>query len=374
MTFEERRNSLSGLVSLIEEKQAEFEGVLSSFSELVEQSFHNVEARAHDISGLLNQTTQETAQLVDERFSAIRSAANSERARTAAALHAAYEQANSELTSVFGQASEKFNAAATEIRGLAQEIQRELEETRQEVRRGAVELPRETAEQASALRRVVGNQVKALNELTNIVARSGRVYDIAEPNSASARRAFEAPARVAEAVRNEPGREAPRVRPTTTPAPRATTVRPEAANGGQGWLSDLLARASRDEADPTPTTRAARSQSSGALDNLTLDIARMVDNAAVAELWRRFQRGERDGLFTRRLYTSQGHQTLEEIRRRYRADQDFRGTIDHYIRNFEELLTETGRTDRDGGSSLDLLTGEAGKVYTMLGHAAGRFE
>jgi hypothetical protein len=100
----------------------------------------------------------------------------------------------------------------------------------------------------------------------------------------------------------------------------------------------------------------------------------MVDNAAVAELWRRFQRGEREGLFTRRLYTAQGHQTLEEIRRRYRADPDFRGTIDHYIRNFEELLSETGRNDRDGGKTLDLLTGEAGKVYTMLNHAAGRIE
>ena len=46
----------------------------------------------------------------------------------------------------------------------------------------------------------------------------------------------------------------------------------------------------------------------------------------------------------------------------------------HYLRNFEDLLGETNRNDRDGQQSLDLLTGDAGKVYTMLGHAAGRFE
>jgi 23S rRNA A1618 N6-methylase RlmF len=55
-------------------------------------------------------------------------------------------------------------------------------------------------------------------------------------------------------------------------------------------------------------------------------------------------------------------------------DQDFRATVDHYIKHFEDLLVETSRTDRDGSKALDLLTGDAGKVYTMLGHASGHFE
>jgi hypothetical protein len=112
----------------------------------------------------------------------------------------------------------------------------------------------------------------------------------------------------------------------------------------------------------------------GALDSLTLDIARMVDNAAVAELWRRYQRGEKGGLFGRRLYTAQGHQTFEEIRRRYSVDQAFRATADRYVTHFEDLLIETSRGDHDGSKALDLLTGDAGKVYTMLSHASGRFE
>ena len=138
-----------------------------------------------------------------------------------------------------------------------------------------------------------------------------------------------------------------------------------------------MARASRDEAgapQSLQSLRPSRQRTAGVLDNLTLDIARMVDNAAVTELWRRYQRGEKGGLFGRRLYTAQGHQTFEEIGRRYRVDADFRATVDQYIRHFEDLLVETNRNDRDGSKALDLLTGEAGKVYTMLGHAAGRFD
>jgi hypothetical protein len=100
----------------------------------------------------------------------------------------------------------------------------------------------------------------------------------------------------------------------------------------------------------------------------------MVDGGAASDLWRRYQSGEKGPLFGRRLYTAKGHQTFEEIRRRYRVDAEFRGTLDHYVRHFEELLLETTKGDRDGSRSLELLTSDAGKVYTMLGHAAGRFE
>ncbi len=139
-----------------------------------------------------------------------------------------------------------------------------------------------------------------------------------------------------------------------------------------------MARASRDEAPaaaapPRANTAAGRAKAAGALDNLTLDIARMVDHAAVGEFWDRFQRGEK-GLFTRRLYSAQGQQTFEEIRRRYRVDPDFHATVDHYVQEFERLVAETSRNDREGALTRGYLTSDAGKVYTMLGHAAGRFE
>ncbi|PPD23652.1 MAG: apolipoprotein acyltransferase, partial [Methylocystis sp.] len=321
--------------------------------------FRSIETRSRDLGGELSETSRQTADLIETRFAAVRAAAEGEREQTSEALRAAFSETNEEITRLFGDARSKFDAATDDIRGLARNIHREIEETREEVRRGATEIPRETAEQAAALRRVVGDQVKALNELTDIVARSGRVYDIAEQSAPPLRQ----PA-LDQATRAEHA--APRVTQNRSAEP---TREPQG-----GWLSSLLARASFDDAAPQPPRQARSLATAGALDSLTLDIARMVDNAAVAELWRRYQRGEKGGLFGRRLYTAQGHQTFEEIRRRYRVDQAFRATADRYVQHFEDLLIETSRGDHDGSKALDLLTGDAGKVYTMLSHASGRFE
>jgi hypothetical protein len=89
------------------------------------------------------------------------------------------------------------------------------------------------------------------------------------------------------------------------------------------------------------------------------------------ELWDRYRRGERN-VFTRRLYTLKGQQTFDEIRRKYQADSDFRGAVDRYCDDFEKLLNDVGRGDRDNIMTETYLTSDTGKVYTMLAHAAGR--
>ena len=67
-------------------------------------------------------------------------------------------------------------------------------------------------------------------------------------------------------------------------------------------------------------------------------------------------------------------EAFEEIRRKYRSDRDFMRTVDRYIGEFERLLDEVSRDDRGQVVARTYLTSETGKVYTMLAHAAGRFE
>jgi hypothetical protein len=113
-----------------------------------------------------------------------------------------------------------------------------------------------------------------------------------------------------------------------------------------------------------------RSGTLQALDSISADIARMIDNEAAVDAWERHRRGER-GVFSRRLYTLPGQQTFDEIRRKYRRETDFKQTVDRYIDEFERLLAEVARNERDAKA---YLASDTGKVYTMLAHAAGRLE
>jgi hypothetical protein len=377
---------------------------MGSFAGLVEEAFKRVELRAREIGAFLTDASQATAGLIEQQFGEIRTNTSKERERTATALRLAYEQTNTELTTTMQQATERFEIAAAEMRGMARTIQEELDATREEVRRSVADLPQETAEQAATMRRVVFDQIKALNALTEIVTRSGRSLDIAEPpagavshdrTQAGFRRqevtgAPAAPLTIPDAppaLRRElpQQREIPQRVIATPPAAVARPAQAPTDARGSGWLSDLLARASRDELE-TPAARApveeirapiprgpARPAQPAALEleTISLDISRMIDADAAADAWDRYRRGEVEA-FSQNVYTARGQQTYEEIRRRYRSDSEFHKTVDRYVKEFERLLSEVNRDDRDDTITRSYLASETGRVYTLLAHAAGR--
>jgi hypothetical protein len=407
----ERRDSLEELHALISGRTEDVEAITRSFASLIDESLGTAEARARQIGAVLSDSAEATTSAIAQQFETIRSATGKERERTAEALRAAYAQVTTEIDGELSKVTDRFQKAAQDMRGVTVDIQRELETTRAELKRGVLELPQETQESASAMRRVVAEQIKALNDLTEIVTRSGRRGDVSLPiEQAPPRRAAApvvsapaaaqpAPVYTAPAQPKPPAAEGPALRPSLDAAPEPTPSAPPARAESRveakpaprpapvqeaprrapepqqpakaGWLSDLLVRASRDDKAPEvskPTTHSIEK-----LDSLSVDIARMIDHDAAVELWDRYKRGERN-VFTRRLYTLQGQQTFDEIRRKYRRDMEFRETVDRYIDEFERLLGEASKDDRDSMVAKTYLTSETGKVYTMLAHASGRFE
>jgi hypothetical protein len=144
--------------------------------------------------------------------------------------------------------------------------------------------------------------------------------------------------------------------------------------GRDGWLSDLLNRTDAGAGAGTrdaPRGRAAQPAAGNPLESLSLDIGRLMDRNLAAEMWDRYQRGESKA-FTKRLYTPAGQKAYDEVARKYRADRNFKQTVDRYITEFERLLDEVARDDRGPAVLRSHLTSETGMVYTMLAHAAGR--
>ena len=281
----------------------------------------------------------------------------------------------------------RFSGATEEIRQSASSIRKELEDTRGELKRGAFDLPEETRESAAAMRRAVADQIKALQELSQIVGQSGYRAEVSEPvasrpapRAAAVQQQAPAPQR-APAPRREPAAApAPRAEPQAQRAPLRGSLEPATAAPAksQGWVSDLLRAASREEEEPAPAPVATKAPERNprhvveSLNSLSVDIARAIDHDASVDLRRRYQRGERD-VFTRRLYTLKGQQTFDEIKNKYGREPEFRAAVDRYIADFEKLLSDVARNDRDNMMTQTYLTSDTGKVYTMLAHASGRF-
>jgi hypothetical protein len=397
-TLSERRVSLDSLVSTLDIRTEDLEQRLKRFTGLLDETLESASGRAREIARVVSDASTGGAQAISEQFDLVRTTVEEERQRTAVTMRGIYEDARSETSDIFRLSTERFTQVIEGMKHMAAEMQRELETTRAELRRGILELPQETAESAAQMRRVIVDQIEALAELNRIVARHGRGLDVVEParrvaTNNSRDRDDGPPAGVVErmeAPRPAPRRELPSVGlNASSAAPRraeAPALSPAAGNGRpSGWLSDLLQRASRDDGEPlaeAPREPAPRegsrdertaAHSIESLDSLSVDIARMIDHNAATELWDKYKRGERN-VFTRRLYTLQGQKAFDDISKKYRADREFRQTVDRYITEFERLLDEVSRDDRGQVVARTYLTSETGKVYTMLAHAAGRFE
>ena len=428
LALEKRQSTLQTLVSDLSGRSEAFEAVLARFASNVEESFNRAQARAQEISATLASATRGASVAVAGQFESIRDTAAKERERTAQSLQSAIEQTNVQLAGTLDSAADRFRKSVAEVKEMASQVQSELEATRQELRRGVLELPQETTETAEAMRRVVSDQIRALKELATLVAESDAAYDVAEPapitGAATAPIAVAAPmratatvrdeqplARVAEAprrVESPPPRDAALARsaeapatPVVEPLPPARIAPPEVAPSPArapaqtwptphsvgpfpldgppaqpalssakdrtqaGWLSNLLAAASREE----PESAAPRLPEE--LEALTEGISGLIDNVAAVEMWDRWRRGDTAAI-SRRLYTEAGQQTFDEIRRRYRTDAQFRETATRYVQEFERLLTKVSQNDRDGSQWRSYLLSNTGKVYTILAHASGR--
>jgi hypothetical protein len=397
-----RRQEIDDVITTLDSRTEDLDLRLKRFSGLLDESLVAAEGRARDIARLVAEASSQGARAIAEHHERVRMASEEERQRTTESLHGVYEQASNEAHALFRQtaneaegmlqgATARFSDVLQTMRQMAGEMQHELEGTREELRRGILQLPQETAESTAQLRRVIVDQIEALAELNRIVARHGRNIDTA--TTEPARRVYREEPLLAsvsggrqETAAQRQAARADQIAPPAPPQPQrhAEPAAPAPEKGRGGWLSDLLSRASRETDEEDREELSGRADAGQAeerpvrhaietLDSLSVDIARMIDHDATAELWDRYNRGERN-VFTRRLYTIQGQKTFEEIRKRYRSDREFKDTVDRYIDEFEQLLEEVSRNDRGQVVARTYLTSETGKVYTMLAHAAGRLD
>jgi hypothetical protein len=369
----ERKATLESLVTTIDLRTADLDQRLSRFTGLLDESLAAAEERARDIARVVAETAGAGSAAITRQFEAVRSASEEEHRQTVESMHDIYRQTTDEADAMFKQSAEKFGTLVQSMKQMASEMHHELEATRNELRRGVLEMPQEAAESTAQMRKVIVDQIEALAELNRIVAHHGRGLDVVSSSRTSVQRQEE-PAMAAVGGRNDTRSSASNLPPPDlggTPS-RRTEAPPVSPAGPDGWLSDLLSRTdAAGGGTQAPRGRGPQAGGGNPLESLSLDIGRLMDRNLAAEMWDRYQRGESKA-FTKRLYTPAGQKAFDEVARKYRADRNFKQTVDRYITEFERLLDEVAREDRGPQALRGHLTSETGLVYTLLAHAAGR--
>jgi hypothetical protein len=107
------------------------------------------------------------------------------------------------------------------------------------------------------------------------------------------------------------------------------------------------------------------------LHSSAIDITKAFDNDVADTAWSSYLRGDR-GIFTRRAVRLLDNQQAREVAEIYRADNEFRETVNRYIHDFEAMLRSVLST-RDGHAmGVTLLSSDPGKLYVALAQAIDR--
>lgn len=369
-----RRDNISQITDALSERTTDLEERLNRFNKMLAETFEHAENKAQEIARAVAESTANATQSITRQYELIRNSSSEERERSTIALKDTYDEAMQTVNAMFSETNTRFLEASRDLREISEEIQRTLDTTREEIRRTVFELPAETKESANAMRRVVADQIKALMELNDIVARHSRSPDQTLPASYEYQEEMAAvggrtaPRNALPRPQYDDGDDLPPAPPVRSREQAPEPRRPERVSSDRASRFDEALTKKTREPEPEMEETFTGIES---LDSLSVDIARMIDHDAAAEAWERFKRGER-GVFNRRLYTSAGQKSFEEIRKKYRRNASFRETVDRYIDEFEKLLEQVSRDERGQALTRTYLTSDTGKVYTLLAHAAGR--
>jgi len=291
-----------------------------------------------------------------------------------------------------------FQQTAQDMRITAQQVVKDIDAARNELKRAVIDLPEETRSNADAMRRVVADQIAALNALSDVVRRQSGSLDFSMPSSSysssyggggrtppgsssgkSEGAAFSAPTSgTLGALKNEPERVSERTEPRNqnlegTMAQIAASV--EALSGGRAQQEQRPpSRPMPSSPPPRAETGAIAKEISSATQKLhgaSREIVEAIDGGLPRDLEKRFGGGEK-GIYTQRLHENRSKRSVKNLTARYAEERLLRSRINGYIRLFERLLDTLAELPGGSATIDEVLASQNGEVYLMLAEVSGR--
>jgi len=376
-SLQERQEAMNALAQSFTSRADEIDTRMLSFAQSIADTVNDTEDRLNLAKQAMQETLDATTISVASRLDKFTDATDQQGRVANEQLKNTQTSLINEMNLALQEATTRFNETANAMRSTAQQVNEELEATRTELQNNVTELPEETRASAAAMRRVVAEQIEALNELNSIVrtqhstndisARKSTRMEYSEPKTPEYNRRATDNSQItsAQSLADILSRPSPKEESTVNVAEllhAEEKASPKKESGN--WLRDVLRNASANQAETANKTGIN-------LSNLTQKISHSIDAKALSEAWQRYKSGQ-PNVFSRRIYTLSGQGTFDELRKKIQRDIEFSRNSSAYIKEFEALLSKTVSDPNAKTSALDLLTSERGKVYTMLAHASGR--
>ena len=344
-TLQQRHRALNETLEKLTGKAGELDDAMQGYSANIEGSMSAADMRARALTQDLSRNTESYARSTLADLERMRAETEAQASRALTDMQSQFSTVGREMSTQMGTLSSRLTETSEDLRQRTQRATSELIAEQELLRAEADRIPAAARESTDGMRRVLQEQIRALDRLSNLSNREVQRRDVTPP--------------VRGALASPYGSQA-----SGGPAPMAQNR----------WsLGDLLARASADGM-PNQNSQAydegPNSAAGGAPINLEV-IASALDPDTAAALWSRYRAGQR-GIMVRSLYSAEGRNTFDEVVRRYASEPDFRGTVEKFLADFELLLRESEARDPSGRTAETHLASPSGRTYLFLAHASGR--
>jgi hypothetical protein len=328
---------------------------------LIEESLAASEARCKDISRIIAEQAAAATANLEQEIRKLETSSGGQITAASRILREQHERAMASMNEMLSATASDFQQTAQDMRITAQQVVKDIDSARSELKRAVLDLPEETRTNADAMRRVVSDQITALNALAEVVKRQTGTVDLSGPGVSLPRKsesaAIQAPRSASFAIQT---------------AEDADPVEPRPSRSR--ILADLASSSAKIGGDAKPAAKSIPRDMELLVDKLNLaarDLVEAIDGTLPRDLEKLFANGDRS-VYTHRLYEGRGKRLQRLIVERYGSDRLVRGRVDAYVRLFERLLDMMSSAPQGETMVEACLSSESGRIYVMLAEAAGR--
>ena len=182
-----RKDALDNLIDGAAARAKDIDTVMTSYMNLIEESLSAAESRSKDISRVIAEQTNHAVANLEQEIRKLESSSGGQITQASRVLREQHERAMASMNEMLSSTANDFQQTAQDMRMTAQQVVKDIDSARSDLKRAIMDLPEETKTNADAMRKVVADQIAALNSLADVVKRQTGTTDFSGPGFTSSR-------------------------------------------------------------------------------------------------------------------------------------------------------------------------------------------